>query len=98
VYAISPVKEVRYLPAFAVVFDDESTSEEPGFLYENTTTLVQIILNRVASDQVLHLVNYDLTRLALPPTDASTSSSGRARLLRGAGAARKVPSGVAAEK
>jgi hypothetical protein len=84
VFAISPIKEVKYLPAFAIIFDDGAAEGEPTFLYENTTTLVQIILNRVASDQVLHLVNFDLKPLALKPTDASTSSSGRARLLGGA--------------
>jgi hypothetical protein len=81
VFAISPIKEIRYLPAFAVVFDEKGDSDEPSFLFENTTTLVQIILNRVATDQVLHLVNFDLERLTLQPTDASTSASGRARLL-----------------
>jgi hypothetical protein len=81
VYAISPIKEVRYLPAFAIVFDDNGTEDEPSFLFANTTTLVQIVLNRVATDQVLQLVNFDLKPLALPPTDASTSASGRARLL-----------------
>jgi hypothetical protein len=90
VYAISPIKEVRYLPAFAIVFDDNSTEDEPSFLYENTTTLVQIVLNRVATDEVLHLVNFDLKRLTLPPTDASTSVSGRARLLGPAAPARKA--------
>ena len=89
VYAISPIKEVRYLPAFAVVFDDTSNADEPTFLHENTTTLVQIILNRVASDEVLHLVNFDLKQLALPTTDSTTSSSGRARLLGGSEAATK---------
>jgi hypothetical protein len=81
VYAISAIKEIKYLPAFAVVFDGSAASDGPAFLYENTTTLVQIILNRIASDQVLHLVNFDLKRLTLPPTEASTSASGRARLL-----------------
>lgn len=82
VHAISPIKEVRYLPAFAVVFDPAAeTDDEPSFLYENTTTLVQIVLNRVATDQVLHLVNFDLKPLALRPTDATTSASGRARLI-----------------
>ena len=81
VFAISPVKEVKYLPAFAVVFDETDKDDEPTFLFENTTTLVQIVLNRVASDRVLHLVNFDLKQLELPATPASTSASGRARLL-----------------
>ena len=83
VFATSSVKEVRYLPAFAIVFDELSNEDEPTFLYENTTTLVEIVLNRVATDQILHLVNFDLKQLELPPTDASTSSTGRARLLGG---------------
>ena len=90
VYAISPVKEVKYLPAFAIVFDDSGAGDEPAFLYENTTTLVQIILNRIATDQVLHLVNFDLKRLTLPPTEGSTSASGRARLLGTPAAIRKT--------
>lgn len=81
VFATSPVKEVKYLPAFAVIFDEASTTDEPTFLYENTTTLVEVVLNRVSSDQVLHLVNFDLRRLMLPPTDATTSATGRARLI-----------------
>jgi len=89
VYAISPIKEVRYLPAFAVVFDETASDDEPRFLYANTTTLVEIVLNRVATDRVLHLVNFDLNPVALPPTEAGTSSSGRARLLGAAGPARK---------
>jgi hypothetical protein len=83
VCANSPIKEIRYLPGHAVIFDGDSPDEGPMFLFENTTTLVEIVLNRIASDQVLHLVNFDLTRLQLPPTDASTSASGRARLLSG---------------
>jgi hypothetical protein len=97
VYAISSIKEVRYLPAFAVIFDDADGRDEPAFLYENTTTLVQIVLNRVASDQVLHLVNFDLERLELAPTEASTSVSGRARLL-GPPAARKPAANVVVDR
>lgn len=95
VYAISPIQEIKYLPAFAVVFDDSATGDEPTFLYENTTTLVQIVLNRIATDQVLHLVNFDLQRLTLPPTEASTSTSGRARLLGGSVAPKPVVEEVA---
>lgn len=83
VSAISPLHEVRYLPAYAVVFDHLTKGDEPTFLYENTTTLVEIVLNRVASDRVLHLVNFDLKTLELPPTESATSASGRARLLGG---------------
>src|SRR5690606_33753803 len=40
VYATSPIKEIRYLPGYAVVFDDQSKDDGPDFLFENTTTLV----------------------------------------------------------
>lgn len=93
VHAISPVKEIRYLPAFAVVFDDATKNDEPDFLFENTTTLVEIVLNRVASDRVLHLVNFDLQRMELAPTVGSTSTSGRARLIGSAAVSRIKPEG-----
>jgi hypothetical protein len=93
VCAISPIKEVRYLPAFATVFEESANADEPSFLYENTTTLVEIVLNRIATDQVLHLVNFDLKALSLPATDATTSVSGRARLI-GATAPVRKPSPV----
>jgi hypothetical protein len=97
VYAISPIKEVRYLPAFATIFGEGANEDEPSFLYENTTTLVEIVLNRVASDQVLHLVNFDLKAIKLPPTDATTSASGRAQLI-GTGGRRTVALPVDATK
>lgn len=81
VAATSSIKEVRYLPGFAVVFDGAAEADGTTFLYENTTTLVEIVLNRVATDQVLHLVDFQLDPLQLPPTVASTSASGRARLI-----------------
>jgi len=81
VFATSSIKEIRYLPGFALVFDEHSAKDEPDFLFENTTTLIEVVLNRIATDQVLHLVNFDLKRLALPPTAAFTSASGRARLI-----------------
>ena len=81
VYAKSPLKEIQFLPGHAVIFDEATRDDGPSFLYENTTTLVEIVLNRVASDEVLHLVKFDLTKLELPPTKASTTGSGRARLL-----------------
>jgi hypothetical protein len=90
VSATSPIKEVRYLPGYAVVFD-EASGDGPTFLYENTTTLVEIVLNRVATDRVLHLVDFGLAPLRLPPSGASTSATGRARLIGPAPAAPAEP-------
>lgn len=81
VTAVSAIKEIRYLPAYAVIFDHVSPEEGPTFLYENTTTLVEIVLNRVASDNVLHLLDGELKPLELPASVGTTTTTGRARLL-----------------
>jgi hypothetical protein len=79
-----PNPQVKFLPGYAVVFDraGKGNGNEPTFLYPNTTTLVEIILNRVESDEVLHLLNHDLTKPPLPATQPSTSPTGRAALLQ----------------
>ncbi len=81
--AKSPNAQVRYLPGYAVVFDGGAkvTGKEPTFLYPNTTTLVEIVLNRVESDKVLHLLTHDLVKPPLPNVQPSTSTTGRAALL-----------------
>lgn len=82
--AKSPSSQVKYLPGYAVVFDGTApaTGSEPTFLYPNTTTLVEIILNRVESDKVLHLLDHDLNKPALTSSQPSTSPTGRAALLQ----------------
>jgi len=79
-----PNPQVKYLPGYAVVFDGAAPAQggEPTFLYPNTATLVEIILNRVESDKVLHLLNHDLTKPTLPVAQPSTSPMGRAALLQ----------------
>lgn len=81
--AKAPNPQVKYLSGFAVLFDGAASTQgnKPSFLYPNTTTLVQIILNRVTSDKVLHLLNHDLVKPALAATQPSTSPTGRAALL-----------------
>lgn len=75
-----PVPEIEYTPGYAVLFDP-SVEEPLSFLYPNTTTLVEIRLNRVASDEVLHLLDADLARIPVPREPAPTSATGRATLL-----------------
>jgi len=78
-----PSSQVRYLPGYAIAFDSTTaaSASTPTFLYPNTTTLVEIILNRVESDKVLHLLNHDLSKPPLPVSQPSTSPTGRAALL-----------------
>ena len=78
-----PNREVKFLPGYAVVFDGAATmlANQPTFLYPNTTTLVEIVLNRVETDKVLHLLNHDLSKPPLPVAQPSTSPTGRAALL-----------------
>ena len=47
--AQSPNKQVKFLPGYAVVYDGAAAADgkEPTFLYPNTTTLVEIVLNRI---------------------------------------------------
>jgi hypothetical protein len=80
VTARSPLRQISYLPAYAIVFDDELPEDEPTFLHPSTTTMVEIVLNRMASDQVLHLLDCQLKPLVLPATVAVTTTSGRAEL------------------
>lgn len=80
VVAASPVKEVKYLPAYAALIGGEESADEPTFFYENTTTLVEIVLNRVATDRVLQLLDIDLKALPLAATVAGTTRTGRALL------------------
>lgn len=81
--AKSPNAQVHYLPGYAVVFDGTTTPKagEPTFLYPNTTTMVEIVLNRIESDKVLHLLNHDLVKPSLPVSAPTTSQTGRATLL-----------------
>lgn len=78
-----PNKEVKFLPGYAVVYDGAAAADgsEPTFLYPNTTTLVEIVLNRIETDKVLHLLNHDLVKPVLPPAIPATTPSGRAALL-----------------
>ncbi len=81
--AKSPNPQVKFLPGYAVLFDGAvaANGSEPTFLFPNTTTLVEIILNRVETDKVLHLLNHDLEKPVLPPVMPSTTPTGRAALL-----------------
>jgi hypothetical protein len=82
--AKSPNRQIRYLPGYAVVFDSNSPAigDEPTFLYPNTTTLVEIVLNRIQTDKVLHLLDHDLKPPVLAATQATTAPTGRATLLK----------------
>ena len=81
--AKSPNPQVKFLPGYAVVYDGAAAAggKEPTFLYPNTTTLVEIVLNRVETDKVLHLLTHDLEKPTLPPAIPSTTPTGRAALL-----------------
>lgn len=79
-----PNGQVKYLPGYAVLFDAAAPAagNEPTFLYPNTTTLVEIILNRVQSDRVLHLLDHDLNKPMLTVAAPTTTPTGRASLLQ----------------
>jgi len=52
-----PSNEITYAPTTFTVHDaGKPSDDQPVFLYPNTTTLVEIILNRQQSDRVLNIV------------------------------------------
>ncbi len=88
--AKSPLAEVRYLPGHAVLFDGSAPAAQgdPSFLFPNTTTLVEIILNRIESDKILALLDHNLVAASPAPkapvnapANAPAELTGRATLL-----------------
>jgi hypothetical protein len=81
--AKSQASQVRYLPGYAILYDGAApvVAGDPAFLFPNTTTLVEIILNRVESAKVLQTLDHDLKEIPLKPDLASTTPTGRAALL-----------------
>lgn len=58
--AASRLPEISYKPGFYVIYDGENHDEQPDitFIYPNTTTLVDIVMNRNASDKLLNVKDY----------------------------------------
>jgi len=54
VTARKPLDEVSYDDGAFVVYD-AAKPEQPTFLCENTTTLVEIVMNRRQTDEILRL-------------------------------------------
>lgn len=77
-----PYAQIQYHTGYAVVFDGTSATPNgaPAFLFPNTTTLVEVTLNRIQSDAVLHLLDHDLRPRSLPAPRPATSPTGRASL------------------
>jgi hypothetical protein len=77
---VSPVPDVVYKPKSVVVYDgdDEATT---SFLFPNTTTLVDVVLTRGATDRLLQLRDADLKALAAKLTQAAEPLTGRAKLV-----------------
>lgn len=58
--AVARLPDVSYLPGYYVIYDGKRDGAEPDltFIYPNTTTLVDVIMNRVQTDKLLNLSEY----------------------------------------
>ena len=85
-----PLPNVTYRGGRCVVFDgrrpDDGRGKTPAFLYPNTTTLVEIVLNRIQSAKLLHLADQNLKPLVAGDIERRmrkpAKATGRARLSR----------------
>jgi len=52
--------EASYQPGYYIIYDGKSNTDEPEttFIYPNTTTLVDIIMNRIQTDKLLNVSDY----------------------------------------
>jgi len=57
--AVPHLLNISYKPGYYVIYDGKSNAAEPEmtFIYPNTTTLVDIIMNRVQTDKLLNVVH-----------------------------------------
>jgi len=58
--AKSHLPEVSYQPGYYIIYDGNRPGDEPEttFIYPNTTTLVDIIMNRIQTDKLLNISDY----------------------------------------
>ena len=95
--ALSPISEVSYEDGWCVVYDGQAppNPDFPSFLFPNTTTLVEVIVVRKESNQLLTLLDYNLrptgSKMALL-SPASPPMTGRALLIQSALAKASPPS------
>lgn len=79
----SPLPDVRYQLSQFVAFDPkaELAPDEPKLLQPNTTTLVDVVLNRRQADRLLVIKDCTLTVVVEAPATAAARPTGRAELI-----------------
>ena len=80
-----PLPNVSYEAGYYEVFDGAANKQANGewsFIYPNTTTLVDIILNRQATSKILAVKDADLALAVPEEKTAERPRSGRAALLK----------------
>ena len=78
--AVSDISNIRYEKSFFIVYDGINKTKGISFLYPNTTTLVEIVLNRVQSEKLLSVKDNNLKTLSRSRT-IRLKPSGSALLL-----------------
>jgi hypothetical protein len=79
----SGLPDVTYRRQTFEVYDPKKVNDQPTFLCPNTTTLVDIVLNRQQSARMVVLKDYRLNPIPLEPlsSDAKVTGGGRAELV-----------------
>ncbi len=62
--AVSSISNICYEKSYFIVYDGQNKMEGISFLYPNTTTLVEVVLNRVQSDKLLSVKDSNLKILS----------------------------------
>ena len=79
----SPLPDVRYEKSRYPAFDPKKPLErnEPALLFPNTTTMVDVVLNRIQTDNLLVVKDCQLTVVTQLRARGETESTGRATLV-----------------
>ena len=79
----SSLPDVRYESSQFVAFDPKAElgAGEPNLLHPNTTTLVDVVLNRRQADRLLVLKDFNLTVVVETEVAVTTPLTGRAQLI-----------------
>lgn len=79
----SPLPDVKYAQGTFVAFDPKGArgQDEPWLLRKNSTTLVDVVLNREQADKLLVVKDCSLVVVVETPSTAAAPLSGRAELV-----------------
>jgi hypothetical protein len=84
VSGVSSCPDVHYEPSTFIAFDPKEplVPGQPTLLFPNTTTFVDVVLDRCQTDKLLVVKDSELQVLAIAPQGVAAGPTGRAALLQ----------------